>query len=252
MHAKSPLSPQPFVIRQECERAAGEHGFRIPRGEQEGWAAFSSTTAPATLWLGAGGDHGPWFMAHDHPGVMAEFGIPPEDMPGPGIARYAFENLNLLYAALRRFYQLAISLPAAPLKRYQEEVRKPLPSTEVERLAVQRIGQDIFRESLLQYWQGRCPLTGITDQELLRASHIIPWSECESDAERLDVHNGLLLSALWDAAFDRNLVSFSDDGTPIFSDKLGLEARKALYWEAPLPLTPQHKARLARHRERLK
>ena len=29
----------------------------------------------------------------------------------------------------------------------------------------------------------------------------MPWSEC-SDEQRLDVHNGLLLSALWDAAFD--------------------------------------------------
>jgi hypothetical protein len=27
------------------------------------------------------------------------------------------------------------------------------------------------------------------------------WSE-RSDKQRLDVHNGLLLSALWDAAFD--------------------------------------------------
>ncbi|WP_246176464.1 HNH endonuclease [Rhodovulum strictum] len=35
----------------------------------------------------------------------------------------------------------------------------------------------------------------------LTASHIIPWKDCTTDAERLDVHNGLLLSALWDAAF---------------------------------------------------
>ena len=82
---------------------------------------------------------------------------------------------------------------------------------------VQRIGQDIFRKALLAYWNGRCPLTGIADPELLRASHIKPWSACETDAERLDVHNGLLLSALWDAAFDKGLVTFADDGTPILS-----------------------------------
>ena len=78
-------------------------------------------------------------------------------------------------------------------------------TTEAERLVVLRIGQNIFRASLMDYWQGRCPLTGISDRPLLRASHTVPWSECESDAERLDVHNGLLLSALWDAAFDRAL-----------------------------------------------
>ena len=49
------------------------------------------------------------------------------------------------------------------------------------------------------------PLTGITDEALLRASHIVAWADCETDALRLDVHNGLLLSALWDAAFDAGL-----------------------------------------------
>ena len=72
----------------------------------------------------------------------------------------------------------------------------------------------------MDYWQGRCPLTGITDPALLRASHIVPWAECDSDAERLNVHNGLLLSALWDAAFDRALVTFDDEGEPLFSPKL--------------------------------
>ena len=33
----------------------------------------------------------------------------------------------------------------------------------------------------------------------------------QMDALRLDVHNGLLLSALWDAAFDAGLISFADD-----------------------------------------
>jgi predicted restriction endonuclease len=79
---------------------------------------------------------------------------------------------------------------------------------------VQRIGQDVFRDALMDYWGGRCQLTGITDAALLRALHIVPWAEC-SDEQRLDVHNGLLLSALWDAAFDKGLVSFADNGTPL-------------------------------------
>jgi len=247
----TPETPQSFIVRQECEKAAWEHGFRVPRGEQEGWAAFTSTTAQGTLWLGAVGERGPWLMAHDHSGVSAEFEVRRVDIPGPGIARYFFDNLTLLYEALRRFYQLAVSLPAVPLRRFEEKVRDLPRSTDAERLVVQRIGQDIFRESLLEYWQGRCPLTGMTDRELLRASHIIPWSECENDAERLDVHNGLLLSALWDAAFDRYLVSFDDNGVPIFSDRLSCEARAALTWKSPLLLTNQHKVRLARHRKRL-
>lgn len=94
----------------------------------------------------------------------------------------------------------------------------------------------------------RCPLTGIAEPGLLRASHILPWAECTDDAQRLDVHNGLLLSALWDAAFDRGLVSFADDGTPVFGVPLGEPARAGLRWEAPLPLTDAHRACLRWHR----
>jgi hypothetical protein len=68
-----------------------------------------------------------------------------------------------------------------------------------------------------------------------RASHIIPWSDC-NDERRLDVHNGLLLSALWDAAFDQGLVSFADDGTPLFGPKLSETARKTLGAGAISPL----------------
>ncbi|MEQ1519331.1 MAG: HNH endonuclease, partial [Usitatibacteraceae bacterium] len=123
-------------------------------------------------------------------------------------------------------------------------------STEAERLVVQRVGQNIFRESLLKYWDGKCPLTGIAETALLRASHIIPWAECESDTERLDVHNGLLLSALWDAAFDRALVTFDDEGRPELSRDLSEQARAELRWSSPISLTDEHRRRLAHHRER--
>ena len=123
-------------------------------------------------------------------------------------------------------------------------------TTEVERLVIQRIGQDIFRARL---WTigGPCPLTGISDADLLRASHIIPWSECGSDAERLDVHNGLLLSALWDAAFDAGLVSFDNDGEVIASPRLTSAAVGALDLQLGAKLsglTETHQANLAWHR----
>ena len=47
-----------------------------------------------------------------------------------------------------------------------------------------------------------------------------PWAERETDEHRLDVHNGLLLSALWDGAFDAGLVSFADDGAVLVSPRL--------------------------------
>ncbi len=242
--------PQPFVVREECEKAAFQNGFRRALGEDQGWAAFASTTARGTIHLAAASIHGPWFLALDHAGIIAELGLPATAMPGPGKARFTFDTLGELYAALSRAYALGISLPDAPLREFENRVAGLPQTTEAERLVVQRIGQDIFRARLMDYWQGRCPLTNITDLALLRASHIIPWAECESDAERLDVHNGLLLSALWDAAFDRALVTFDDEGNPQFSTELSERARAELRWNAPVSLTDQHRRRLALHRQR--
>ncbi len=241
-------SPQSFVVREECEKATWQNGFRKKLGETGGWAGFGSTTVPGTIHLAAAGSQGPWFLALDHAGVIEELDIPAAEIAGPGQARYAFATLGQLYRVLPRIYQLAASLPDAPLQEYQAKIKGLPQNTEAERLVVQRIGQDIFRASLMDYWQGRCPLTGITDPALLRASHIVPWKDCTADAERLDVHNGLLLSALWDAAFDRFLVTFDQKGKPLFSPKLSSAALTELRWAVPLPLTEKHQKHFTAHR----
>lgn len=244
-------APQSFVVREECQKAASQNGFRRVLTEEAGWAAFGSTTAHGVLYLSAAGPDGPWFVGIEHSGVVDEVGLVPVAMPGPGRVRLAFDTLRALYAALNRIYELSVSLPDAPLREFEGRVAELPRTTEAERLLIQRIGQDVFRARLMDYWQGRCPLTGIADAALLRASHIVPWAECETDMERLNVHNGLLLSALWDAAFDRALVTFNDDGEPMFSVQLSPSARAELRWERPISLTDGHRLRLAHHRRRL-
>ena len=244
-------APQSFVVSQECQKVAWQNGYRRALGEVGGWARYGSTTAKGTIWFAAGGHEGPWFLALDHLGIAEDLALPQTDMPGPGLVRYAFSNLTTLYAVMPRVYQLGVTLPDGPLEEFRAAVENLPKSTEAERLVIQRVGQDIFRDRLMTYWQGRCPLTGITDPALLRASHIIAWKDCASDAERLDVHNGLLLSALWDAAFDRGLVTFDDDGQPQFSVKLSDAARLELRWYAPLPLNAKLRSRLKWHRTSL-
>jgi putative restriction endonuclease len=52
----------------------------------------------------------------------------------------------------------------------------------------------------------------------------MPWSHCKSDVQRLDVYNGFLLSALWDAAFDAGLMTFDDDGNVLPSPRMEVAA----------------------------
>jgi putative restriction endonuclease len=61
---------------------------------------------------------------------------------------------------------------------------------------------------ILAIYRGRCCLTGLSVQEVLRASHISAWA---SDVKnRMNPENGLCLSATYDAAFDRHLISFDE------------------------------------------
>ncbi len=89
-----------------------------------------------------------------------------------------------------------------------------------------RIGQQKFRENLLQYWR-ECSVTGCSFHEVLIASHIVPWSEA-SDSERLDVFNGLLLTPNLDKLFDNYLISFNSDGNILISKSLSSKAKSDL------------------------
>ena len=254
-----PEDPPGFIVATEAQKAAFAHGFRLERGVDGPWLRYASTTVPGEVWLAGCPPTGPWWLAVSHPGVAAELGHV-ATMPGSGAARFYYATLQVLYVALDRAYRLAQSLPTVPLTTFQQQVIGLPRTTEAERLTVQRIGQGVFRQALLDYWGARCPLTGIADLAMLRASHIVPWAACRDDAHRLDVHNGLLLSALWDAAFDAGLVSFGDDGTPLLALSLSAAAVAALALSAPsgiltdLPaltgLLPAHLVNLQNHRTR--
>lgn len=148
-----------------------------------------------------------------------------------GVPQETFQcaNESRLHAFLSRAAALSRSLPGQAADDYQnelaaelEQLPQHLHGTEVERLVRQRIGQDRYRNAMLDYWDGACAVTGIRIPELLRASHAKPWAECASDAERLDVFNGFLLAAHLDALFDRFLISFAADGRILFAKTLDI------------------------------
>ncbi|QWV96997.1 HNH endonuclease [Geomonas nitrogeniifigens] len=95
-------------------------------------------------------------------------------------------------------------------------------STEKEALVKARVGQGRFRANV-ESIQVRCCVTGVTDRRLLRASHIKPWRSCQTNHERLDGYNGLLLAPHIDLLFDGGYLSFSDYGDVLFSTRVGTE-----------------------------
>lgn len=133
----------------------------------------------------------------------------PFDKNNQGNQGYLFElpdavGEHLIKLARRAGVDIALrALEAAPVP--------PAKQTQRESTVLARIGQGQFRDSLLTRWEGKCAVTGLDRRELLRASHVKPWSAC-NDQERLDGSNGLLLSAAYDSAFDALLITFDDSG----------------------------------------
>lgn len=82
----------------------------------------------------------------------------------------------------------------------------------------QRIKQHFFRRAVLSNYRERCCISGLSDVRLLMASHIVPWSN--DKINRLNPSNGLCLSAIHDKAFDRGLITISDDYEVMLSEQL--------------------------------
>jgi hypothetical protein len=99
-------------------------------------------------------------------------------------------------------------------------VRKlpPAGPTEIAATVKVRRGQEYFRQAVLNNFGGRCGVCGLGVRELLIASHILPWGMHAE--ERLNVQNGLSLSRLHDAAFDRGLIAFDDSLRLLLSPQL--------------------------------
>lgn len=131
------------------------------------------------------------------------------------------------------------------------ELIGPVGETEKERLILARVGQGTFRVSLVKAW-GCCSVTNCGPHGILIASHIVAWRHCESNEERLDVNNGLLLTPNLDKLFDRHLISFLDNGQLVVSQKFATTDAQGLGVSAGMRLRkvpPAIVQYLQRHRK---
>ncbi len=80
-----------------------------------------------------------------------------------------------------------------------------------------------------------CPITLVSDDRLLIASHIKPWV-ASNDFEKTDPKNGFMLTPTFDRLFDRGFLSFTEDKKTILSpflsnmtySKLGISDNKII------------------------
>ncbi|MBF0408969.1 MAG: HNH endonuclease [Candidatus Riflebacteria bacterium] len=247
--------------RALIEKSGRENGWENVQQSDENAIILSSARHRASTTIRPATE-GEFCTIEPPPGLIAQEML--RAFPNNSVDGKLFQASQPVELAIifRRMAELALSLPNQAAITYVERLKNALsektdPSecqTEVERMVKQRVGQDTFREALLAYWGGTCALTGITVKEILRASHIKPWSDCQNDNERLDVYNGLLLCANLDALFDRGLISFNQNGLIQISTKLNSNQRKSLNLSENMHLlwiSPEHQKYLHYHNKQI-
>lgn len=118
-------------------------------------------------------------------------------------------------------------------KSIEESLNIPqtlLVGKEKETIIKQRVNQSVFRTMILQNYENKCAITGINVPDLLIASHIIPWADSTAE-QRLAPENGICLSALYDKAFDRGLITISPDDYTITLSSALLEYETKDYFD---------------------
>jgi len=203
--------------RLRLEKAAADCGFeRTPILLNDGGMELRSSQFPEAV------------LVHVAGGSFRVSAMTALLLDGADSNAISVADLDQLYATLQRASAVARTMPNRVAEQFRREKQRLPQTTEAERLVVQRVGQGLFRNALMDYWQGRCSVTGLAVPALLRASHIKPWAKCQSDDERLDVFNGLLLAPHIDALFDGGWISFSDQGDLLVSEALPHAAKAHL------------------------
>lgn len=162
-------------------------------------------------------------------------------------------GIKFFFKRIGAFIPVAVRTPERPALAAEPHAiyNAGLPGvTERKGLITTRVGQGAYRKRIIHRWEYQCAVTGFDKLDVLIASHIVPWAEATHE-ERLDVHNGILLSPTYDALFDRHLISFENSGGIILSDaiereayaKIGVSGREAIR-----NLSEYNKSYLEKHR----
>jgi 5-methylcytosine-specific restriction enzyme A len=163
--------------------------------------------------------------------------------------KFFFKRIGAYVPAYPELSLLTASL-ADPLIKLEKDVPG---ITDRKGLVTSRVGQGAYRKRIIHRWEYKCAVTGFDKLDVLIASHIVPWAEANNN-ERLDVDNGILLSPTYDALFDRQLISFENNGKIILSDKIELESFRKIGVsgkEAIKKLSIYNQVYLERHRNHL-
>ena len=122
-------------------------------------------------------------------------------------------------------------------------------AVEKERLLKIRIAQGYFKRRLKDV-ACICKICRLSEETLLIASHIKPWSS-SSNEEKIDIDNGFLLCPNHDALFDKGYISFDNDGNIVLSNQINRSILESMHIhdETKIEVSEGNRKYLDWHRE---
>src|SRR5690349_5813003 len=147
------------IDRIRLDKAAVDEGFGLKHPDDGVWLAYDSLGTPASIRLTCAGDN--YLVAVNHAGVASDLAErwkrwPDREEPcAPGgFIAFVVTDTAPLHQLVREIWRLGRALPVEPLREFEAKTRSLPRTTEAERIVIQRVGQDVFREALLSYWDG--------------------------------------------------------------------------------------------------
>ena len=246
------------VAVTRLEKAATDNGFDLERERTVDWLSFGSSQTPMRIWLAVVGASR-FLAAASRADVIDGLAGPrrAERRPAPERRRRRTgrrRHRRTASPAAARVPALAGRSPT----RCSTSSRTPRRACHGRRKRSAGSCSESVRTCSAadssSTGTAAAAITGLDVPDLLRASHVKPWADCATDAERLDVYNGLLLAPHVDAAFDAGFITISADGTVLVSDALSSGARSSLGLDRRLRVHGLHRAHeryLPWHRTRI-
>lgn len=110
-----------------------------------------------------------------------------------------------------------------PTKREVLEEQKEIAASQPKNEAEEQVIKEKYRKKQTKYRlelldkMPSCLITKVSDDRLLVACHVKPYADCETDEEKYDVKNGIVLTPTYHTLFDLGFISFSPEGKLLVS-----------------------------------
>src|SRR5574340_9764 len=140
--------------RTRLEKALADHGFDLTTVLEGEWLVGQSTLHPVAVRLRQSPDGSITLSTSDidlHAAIASEDLVPMDGTEGNNW-EFHCADYQSFYRVLGRYAALARSLPNRVAERFAKATAKLPQTTEAERLVVQRIGQNLFRDALIDFW----------------------------------------------------------------------------------------------------